>query len=58
MHPFSATEPTLDDAVQQAPVATPPEAQDSPCLLELEVLAFVAGGGPGGGWTEAPSGGW
>lgn len=40
--------------------ATAPQtpSHDAPQLLSLDLLRHVAGGGPGGSWTEGPGGSW
>lgn len=38
--------------------STPCTNQDAPQVLSLELLRHVAGGGPGGSWTDGPGGSW
>lgn len=53
----SVTRTTAD--VSATPASTAPaQAHDAPQLLSLDMLRHVAGGGPGGSWSEGPGGSW
>lgn len=54
-----ATESTPDGTDPHLHAATQPVAPDAPQMLSLDMLAFVVGAGPHGGWTtDGPHGGW
>lgn len=49
---------TAVEATETPSLATPFATQDAPQVLSLDVLRHVAGGGPGGSWTDGPGGSW
>jgi hypothetical protein len=54
-----ATESTPDVTDTQARAATQTVPLDAPQMLSPDMLAFVAGAGPNGGWNASgPNGGW
>jgi hypothetical protein len=46
------------EATETQALPTPFASQDAPQLLSLELLRHVAGGGPGGSWSDGPGGSW
>lgn len=46
------------EATETQSLATPCTTQDAPQMLSLELLRHVAGGGPGGSWSDGPGGSW
>ncbi len=46
----ASNEVVADQSARQA------AALDTPQTLSLDLLSHIAGGGPGGSWTDAPAG--
>lgn len=56
MHTATNLQPTDTDVLATQPSTT---TEHAPQPLSLDVLRHIAGGGPGGSWSEAgPGGSW
>lgn len=58
MHAFAPTDviANTSDEVSVDQTTRLAAAHDAPQPLGLDLLSHIAGGGPGGSWTDAPTG--